>query len=910
MFSLIRLLFVVFVLVLFPLHAAAATYTDNFERADGPLTEWIQLTPTAQIQSGQLNLTATGGGGIALLGMGGQPVRFDDVNHIEFEIAYPGETAAWPYDHGGIIFCAQTLGGRYDTSACYVIDYLAAASNNSAQGRFRLSKFANGTEEPFTETAPEITSYEGLWEIDITDTTITFTFDGVEQFSWEDGSVRGGYIGFWCYSSPAENSMTVDNLSVDFEIGECPAFQQEQVVMTMESGVELLSVEIPFGANLTEDYEVTVTSRDTAVAAPVGHTDGSVTLTFQAGTHWVQNIEIEPLGIGRTEIVATVDGVECGDIACDVEVLKLFSFDENFAQADGPPEGWYIAADTAQVINEELSLSAPGNPFCWYAIGGEPVYVGKMESVRCNIKFAQAALPVGAHGGIVLAPEVTTARNKGYMIDVIERESDNGFRLYKDNNATVQLGGARQPYVWDDQWHEWTIEFTKTGFTFTVDGGDDPGEANVTVDDLSYRGGYLAFWCYTGASGQNVFVDNISIEYGASACPAISPSTADNRPVNQPTVFTVTAPYMANAESDFELTVTSSNPDVAVPAGAVDGALVLTFPQGGAMTQTFEAECLSPGTTEFRLTSDEASCADAFATFTVREPGERIFVDSFAQADGPPENWTIYSGPWQVSSEALTIEALPGQGYNEGWIWAGDPPIRIEDSKEITFTLNLTNPTADAVGAHGGVMFFADADNPDSPRDRWSMSGYEIDWIDRESDHGYRFLRADNGVHTLLAGPTFEEFPVLGTEWVIEIEGAVIRVIVDDELIFEVEDSTYREGHLGFWTYSNNTIGTVDNVYAAKLNKFKRGHINADDCVDISDAVFLLYYHFLNGPVPPCMDAADVNDDEVVDISDVVALLSYLFGNAGPLPEPFLSCGTDPKSEVELLRCEQFIFCD
>ncbi len=79
---------------------------------------------------------------------------------------------------------------------------------------------------------------------------------------------------------------------------------------------------------------------------------------------------------------------------------------------------------------------------------------------------------------------------------------------------------------------------------------------------------------------------------------------------------------------------------------------------------------------------------------------------------------------------------------------------------------------------------------------------------------------------------------------------------------------------------------------------FQRGNVNGDSHVDISDAIFMLCYIFLDGPSPACADAGDANDDGALDIADVNALLSYLFQNAGPLPAPSEWCGFDPTADT------------
>ena len=91
---------------------------------------------------------------------------------------------------------------------------------------------------------------------------------------------------------------------------------------------------------------------------------------------------------------------------------------------------------------------------------------------------------------------------------------------------------------------------------------------------------------------------------------------------------------------------------------------------------------------------------------------------------------------------------------------------------------------------------------------------------------------------------------------------------------------------------------------------FHRGDANADNTLDIADAIFTLGYLFANGPAPSCLDAADTNDDGAVDIADATAVLSHLFAGAGDLPDPFGECGLDPTPDDPELGCESFPPCE
>jgi len=57
----------------------------------------------------------------------------------------------------------------------------------------------------------------------------------------------------------------------------------------------------------------------------------------------------------------------------------------------------------------------------------------------------------------------------------------------------------------------------------------------------------------------------------------------------------------------------------------------------------------------------------------------------------------------------------------------------------------------------------------------------------------------------------------------------------------------------------------------------RRGDVNLDGVLDISDPVSLLVHLFQGAPAPACPAAADFNEDRAVDISDPIAILGHLF---------------------------------
>ncbi len=83
--------------------------------------------------------------------------------------------------------------------------------------------------------------------------------------------------------------------------------------------------------------------------------------------------------------------------------------------------------------------------------------------------------------------------------------------------------------------------------------------------------------------------------------------------------------------------------------------------------------------------------------------------------------------------------------------------------------------------------------------------------------------------------------------------------------------------------------------------EFRRGDLNNDDEISLTDLSYLMTYLFHDGSAPACLDRADSNDDGRIDIADVTTLMSTVLNGEDELPEPFLLEGADPT--LDLLPC-------
>ena len=94
------------------------------------------------------------------------------------------------------------------------------------------------------------------------------------------------------------------------------------------------------------------------------------------------------------------------------------------------------------------------------------------------------------------------------------------------------------------------------------------------------------------------------------------------------------------------------------------------------------------------------------------------------------------------------------------------------------------------------------------------------------------------------------------------------------------------------------TLPSASCIAMCLPERFKRGDVNSDGTLDISDAIGTLNYLFQNLPVV-CLDAVDSNDDGAVDISDAISVLNYIFAGGPPPAAPGPSeCGVDTTDDA------------
>ena len=83
---------------------------------------------------------------------------------------------------------------------------------------------------------------------------------------------------------------------------------------------------------------------------------------------------------------------------------------------------------------------------------------------------------------------------------------------------------------------------------------------------------------------------------------------------------------------------------------------------------------------------------------------------------------------------------------------------------------------------------------------------------------------------------------------------------------------------------------------------FKRGDVNQDGKLNVSDGVAIARYVFGLGSqkakIDACKDSADANDDGAITTADALYVLNYLFTGGPVVKDPFTACGQDTTADA------------
>lgn len=168
-----------------------------------------------------------------------------------------------------------------------------------------------------------------------------------------------------------------------------------------------------------------------------------------------------------------------------------------------------------------------------------------------------------------------------------------------------------------------------------------------------------------------------------------------------------------------------------------------------------------------------------------------------------------------------------------------------------------------------------------------------------------------DNIHSILNIDEYSLF-IIEEEHFDELKGEAEAIMTIDGDVQKYEYKGLKSGTLYKWyvvaeviqdgnvLHLESEIGEFMTTVNPPGNIFRRGDVNGDSAVDVTDPITNLLYQFLGTVTPPCIDAADFDDNGKVELTDAVANLSHLFlGAAPPAPPGKDQCGVDPTEDSE-----------
>ena len=816
----------------------AQDFDDDFERGNGPLDGWTVHDGDWNIVDGVL-VAGPAGATEQHAYVGDPALRLpagDYVFSVDLQFLIDDQQPVGR--HAGIAFCMDQPGARSSSSG-----YLAWWIDRTADRGINLTRrdgggfthLVQGGGDPLSSPPTNLT-------VEITGDTILVHADDVLVIEHVDNTYRGGHFGLWSWNGASQH-VAFDNVTLEAEV---PALT---ACFTFDPATPLPGNDVIFDASCSiaslgeiVGHEWSFGDGDSAEGEVVEH-------VYDFADNYVVTLTVED-DLGN---VASVDR----NVGVPDTLLPL---EDDFNRAEGLADGWTIHEGDWRInADGQLQVTTQGAEATIWA--GDPAGVLAGDF---TIEFAMEFLAtpndgIGRHAGVFFCAAEPGSRWTTPLYDVwwIDRNVDFGVQAHIWNGpggVLVPLGpntGRTVPDLRDPP-QLWTVTVDATTIRYYGD-----GVLLGEIDDVSFpREGHFGFWAHL--NGQDVVFDDVSVREGVHL-----PEIDELLPcANASDTVTV-----AGTVITFDASCTR------VPDGDSVTAWRWDFGDGQSEEgQVVEHVYEVADTYVAELTIEHTGGPDAIVAIeiSINEQADLPFFDDFEMAAGPEvPGWTVFQGDWSISDDSrLEVVANGGSSPSaEAFIWAGSPPLYVTGDVTIEFEIEFLthNPPTDGVGKHAGVFFFAE-----EPTTRHQTNCYDVWWIDRSQDQGL-------GLHrwiplTFLSPGTGIELPELDLVdpprfWRIEVDGPTIRVWGDDELLIERQDSTRREGYVGFWAYGNNQHVRFDNICVVEGP--------SDGSPECSDGASMPRACFTATP-----DAVEIDEDVLFDAScsrvpDEVTVTAY-----------------------------------
>lgn len=407
-----------------------------------------------------------------------------------------------------------------------------------------------------------------------------------------------------------------------------------------------VTVRIPQGYNAQRAIQVRVVSSDPAIATPEGGTDGALNLTFPAGGANTATFRVRGAALGGAQL--SVEGDIPGGNRLSVAVISGpgIQLEETFAGNTIDTSKWQVSnagfetgtgTFTAKQNAGALEIEGTAETDFWpgASVKTAKSYVATRD-LHLSVEVERVSIdPFGtaARSGVLL-----TTADRSRFVFFSQNVGEGGWRVNVNPGSATGSGSNIAAFdTLDEDLASHRMKLVADGqavevFLDGVSSGRFPFEVTSGI--------FVELGAYARAAGDYVLgkFDNVKIEQ-VLPCITLSSQNVSMTAAETAKQVTITVPQLLNDAAPVSVTVTSSNPAVAVPSGAAaNGALTLNFAAGASNTQTITVTPVGLGSATFSIASNPQACVSSALTVEVVAVPQVLLSDDFTSLNSA--NWT------------------------------------------------------------------------------------------------------------------------------------------------------------------------------------------------------------------------------------------------------------------------------
>jgi len=458
---------------------------------------------------------------------------------------------------------------------------------------------------------------------------------------------------------------TWDNLVIETAGG--ATFDPKSVSVRLAQNSGDVTVKIPSGLNSQSAVQMRVVSSDPAIAEPLGGTAGSLVLTFPAGGANTQTFKVRGIALGGTKFTLEGDVAAANELAVAVISGPGVQFTENFSAAIDPTK-WQTSTVGFEVGTGTYTVAANGGVLEISGTTDTDFWAGNSLKTAKNF-VATPDLNLTVEVDRVVLDQAGIAGRTGIYLTTNDRTKyvffgqnfgENGWAVNVNPGSATGGGTTLAAFAGVTDTGNHKLKMVANGETVEVFlDGIFGGRFVFAVT----TGIYVELGAYARATGDTVFgqFDNVKIE-NVLPCTTVLPTSVGMTLADAGQTVTLTVPGLLHDAAPMSVTVTSQNPAVAVPVGAVNGVLTLTFATGSANTQTFNVVPVGLGATTFVIASTPQNCVSGNITVEVVSVPNVLLTDDFPGTSFDATKWrqdetSFGAGTFLAEGSAILVES-------------------------------------------------------------------------------------------------------------------------------------------------------------------------------------------------------------------------------------------------------------